>query len=79
MQFTGLLDKNKNEIYEGDILEVKLLDKYNTDVVKAVIKWYQPEASFHLEEKTSHGFRYWGTQQMEWCLVIGNIHENPEY
>lgn len=78
MQFTGLLDKNKKEVYEGDILRVKCLDKYHTEIFEAVIQWYQPECLYHLQEKTSHGYRYWGTQQTESIEIIGNIYESPE-
>lgn len=66
MQFTGLLDKNSKEIYEGDILYIHLYGK-QSDV-------YQLEDGRWLLR--GYGAVYsWEAQEIE---VIGNIHENPE-
>ena len=63
MQFTGLLDKNGKEIYEGDIVEYitdPLEDSpYNKEI--EVIEW--ENGSFYIPNN---------------CEVIGNIYENPE-
>lgn len=70
-QFTGLLDRNGKEIYEGDIVEG------NMGVFK--VKWYDLVAQFmfapNIDMKWHPPFVYDQVNEME---VIGNIHENKE-
>ncbi|MEO7047623.1 MAG: YopX family protein [Ferruginibacter sp.] len=65
MQFTGIEDKNGKEIYEGDI---------NQD--SGILIWNIDDASFCWEYKELE-VHSMGSEN-EWCLIIGNIHENPE-
>ncbi len=85
MQFTGLLDRNGKEIYEGDVLRFTEVDedscmgREDTHVGKVV--W--------VEEIAQWRFIYPSGQRRELHLVthfpqvihnevIGNIYENPE-
>lgn len=83
-QFTGLLDKNGKEIYEGDVVFTKWEEFAvgRDDGSKSIV---------HMCQKLGG----WGTHHTKevcgkWCMhlkfhcfpkhteVIGNVHENPE-
>jgi uncharacterized phage protein (TIGR01671 family) len=77
LQFTGLLDKNDKEIYEGDIATIipnmELEETYTGEIVFG-------QGQFYLS-----GFQYDGyakptdfTEQLSNLEIIGNLYENPE-
>ena len=75
MQFTGLLDKNGKEIYEGDIVkdsEEKLL----------TIEWDAHHVAFVASDRWMEWLRGYGNSgnpyEARQCEIIGNIYENPE-
>ena len=81
MQFTGILDKNNKEIYEGDILENT---KYggifeivwgvkNESYAGWTIKWLK---KYDENECIDYDLLY--SKNYENCEIAGNIYENPE-
>ena len=66
MQFTGLLDKNGREIYEGDIVRGRGADG---EPMTWQVAW-----EFDPEEIT--GFNV-GSRDENDCEIVGNIYENP--
>lgn len=91
MQFSGLLDKNGKEIYEGDLLRIPSMSDYEiNNYVCFEVFWHDNDHAdrhigFQLNRVHLHGSLagYGGaecmlpkwTKQME---IIGNIYENPE-
>jgi uncharacterized phage protein (TIGR01671 family) len=84
MQFTGLLDKNGKEIYEGDILT--FLDAetistengmdFNESMGRGVVEWCGYEGRWGVTNRDSVDLEdIFGEPDTE---IIGNIHENPE-
>lgn len=68
-QFIGLEDKNKKEIYEGDIMK--------TVYGNYAVGFSKIDAQFQL--LNSDHYRMDGELPYFWdCEIIGNIHENPE-
>lgn len=65
-QFTGLKDKNRKEIYEGDIIRYDL----RAGLGEPEIKYKKREVKFYV---TGYFSSY--DENIE---VIGNIHQNPE-
>ena len=69
-QFTGLIDNNGVEIYDGDILEL--------DGVYIVIIYNEKEAAYYAKSKKSE-FRIWQELIDDFNLkVVGNTSDNPE-
>ena len=78
-QFTGLSDKNGNEIYEGDIVRLNGYGEYFDDCVFHVIFG---NGSFSLRdvdiEKDHCDLCLCAANDSASLNIIGNIHDNPE-
>jgi len=76
-QFTGLLDKNGKEIYEGDIIQDSTFKDRGSYIM--AVEWEKEAASFVLTRK-GWAFRHYFYESCDPndCEVIGNIYESPE-
>lgn len=77
-EFTGLLDKNGVEIYEGDIFSAWDNRSYY------IVEWNEQSAGFHLVWTKgaigdSKSYHYFEMLMAEYQFEsVGNIYENPE-
>ena len=70
-QFTGVLDKDNNKIFQGDIVEFEHSDY--TDIYKDVGEVYFESGIFYFHRKYE-----FATNDVKSLKVLGNIFETPE-
>jgi len=71
-QYTGLLDKNKTEIYDGDLINIV----EDGEPIIQIINWH--DGGFFRTDAYGADIHVEGYEAMCHYKVIGNIHENPE-
>ena len=77
-QFTGLHDKNRKEIYEGDIIKYHFYNGH--DHLResiAEVKYSDADGSYYAVSIPDNDFCYMSVY-VPGSEVIGNIYENPE-
>jgi uncharacterized phage protein (TIGR01671 family) len=85
MQYTGLKDYNKKEVYESDIVTFTELDEDSCmgreDIHTGVIEWVADTAKWMFRYPSGQKRDLWTIANFEMISdfkVIGNIYENPE-
>lgn len=75
-QFTGLLDKNGKEIYEGDILQgYETTDGYGNGFhYQGKVFWNENEGKWSITDDEDT----WDLYDYQFEKIIGNVYENPE-
>lgn len=81
-EFTGLLDKDGQRIFEGDILEITTETLKNEDKIYWIVDFSADRGSFSMRYKnTFQTFEevLFDTDGIDWEIkVVGNIFETPE-
>jgi uncharacterized phage protein (TIGR01671 family) len=73
-QFTGLLDKNGKEIYEGDVIKFVYSPRYLNEKNIGVVLWFDNN---HWAINAGNKREYHIDNAVE-SKVISNIHDNPD-
>jgi len=83
-QYTGLKDKNRKMIFEGDIVEIRYIWYGGTDKEKKAdytkikqIFYNTHSCCFGMFAPEEYDFQMLNSQSME-IEIIGNIYKNPE-
>lgn len=89
-QYTGLKDKNGKRIFEGDIIRTHYANTRKNDFIEQVVFHNGRFCSLYKIPGPGNG-KIWAnlpdgvphlpqdkTPHMEWCEVMGNIHDNYE-
>lgn len=78
LQFTGLLDKNGREIYEGDIVKVDNSEPEENGEYDVITTCIYETGQFLLMDNAGGSWTRQLYHQPHRLTVIGNIYENPD-
>lgn len=71
-QYTGMVDKNGNRIWEDDIVKHEISDTLGT------VKWYQEDYVGWCVDDVMIDEQQFTDEMWDECEVIGNIFDHPE-
>ena len=87
-QYTGLKDKNGKKIFEGDIVKTHYANTKKNDFLEQVVfhngkfcSVFELSGGGKMFANLADGVLHLSQDKlpyMEWCEIIGNIHDNPE-
>lgn len=80
MQFTGLIDKNGKQAWEGDIARVSYYEKGKLRDYVAEVRYIETEGAFCFYQQHSIGSgrgRMYAVHNAVPWEIIGNIYEHP--
>ncbi len=78
IQFTGLLDKNGKEIYEGDIIKYNINTQEINEIATDIVTYLEFRCGFYPFTLINYcEDNYYSTELVN-IEIIGNIYENPE-
>ncbi len=79
VQYTGLTDKSRTKIFEGDIIEGHRSSQWNHELMRCVITYNRDHFEARYYPRGIHG-NYFTYKIMfsKDVVVIGNIYDNPE-
>ena len=76
-QYTGKVDKNGTKIFEGDVVDVSKTDYiWPTRFNRVIVEWDDAYAGFDPFVEYDRNLEMYTYAKS--CIVIGNIHDNPE-